>query len=90
MGLPNSIIYREDGKILAVEDTDLPVKLPEIENFNESSTALNDIKSWKETICPKTGMRATRETDTFDILNHLGIILDIVMPDWKSLLMSKI
>ena len=30
-------------------------------------------------------MRATRETDTFDtFLNHLGIILDIVMPDWKS------
>ena len=65
-GCPIPIIYREDGKILAVEDTDLPVKLPEIENFNESSTALNDIKSWKETICPKTGMRATRETDTFD------------------------
>ena len=52
-GCPIPIIYREDGKILAVEDTDLPVA-SEIENFNESSTALNDIKSWKEIICPKT------------------------------------
>ena len=65
-GCPIPIIYREDGKILAVEDTELPVKLPEIESFSESSTALNNIKGWKETICPKTGMKATRETDTFD------------------------
>ncbi len=65
-GCPIPIIYREDGKILAVENSDLPVKLPEIENFSESSTALNNIEGWKETICPKTGMKAIRETDTFD------------------------
>ena len=65
-GCPIPIIYREDGEILAVEDTDLPVKLPDIEKFTESSTALNNISGWKETICPKTGMKAYRETDTFD------------------------
>jgi len=65
-GCPIPIIYREDGEILAVEETNLPVKLPEIESFSESSSALNNIKGWKETICPKTGMKATRETDTFD------------------------
>ena len=48
LGCPIPIIYREDGKILPVEDTDLPVKLPEIENFNESSTALNDIRVGKK------------------------------------------
>ena len=65
-GCPIPIIYREDGEILAVEEVELPVKLPDIQNFNESSTALNNITDWKETRCPKTGMKALRETDTFD------------------------
>ncbi len=65
-GCPIPIIYREDGEILPVEEKDLPVKLPNIQKFNESSTALNDIADWKETLCPKTGMKAFRETDTFD------------------------
>ncbi len=65
-GCPIPIIYREDGEILTVEDTELPVKLPDIETFNESSSALNNIDGWKETTCPKTGMKAFRETDTFD------------------------
>ncbi len=65
-GCPIPIIYREDGEILAVEDNQLPVKLPDIENFTESSSALSNIPGWKETVCPKTGMKAYRETDTFD------------------------
>ena len=65
-GCPIPIIYREDGEVLPVEETELPVKLPEIQKFNESSTALNNIPGWKETVCPKTGMKAIRETDTFD------------------------
>ena len=65
-GCPIPIIYREDGEVLAVEDTELPVKLPEIKNFSESSSALSNISEWKETICPVTGMNAHRETDTFD------------------------
>ena len=65
-GCPIPIIYREDGEILVVEEESLPVKLPEIQKFNESSTALSNISGWKETICPKTGMKAVRETDTFD------------------------
>jgi len=65
-GCPIPIIYREDGEILAVEETELPVKLPDIKNFTESSSALNNISDWKETVCPKTGLKAFRETDTFD------------------------
>ncbi len=65
-GCPIPIIYREDGKILAVEDDQLPVTLPDIKNFSESSSALNNIPGWKDTTCPETGMKATRETDTFD------------------------
>ena len=65
-GCPIPIIYREDGEIIPVEDSDLPVRLPDIENFNESSSALHNVKNWRETKCPKTGMKAIRETDTFD------------------------
>tara|TARA_B100000963_G_scaffold316350_1_gene296092 strand:- start:1153 stop:3666 length:2514 start_codon:yes stop_codon:yes gene_type:complete len=65
-GCPIPIIYREDGEILPVEEIELPVKLPEVQKFNESSTALGNISGWKETTCPKTGMKAYRETDTFD------------------------
>ncbi len=65
-GCPIPIIYREDGKVLPVEDNELPIKLPEIDSFNETSSALKNNSDWKETICPKTGMRAYRETDTFD------------------------
>ncbi len=65
-GCPIPIIYREDGEILTVEDSELPVKLPDIKNFTESSSALNNISDWKETVCPKTGLKAIRETDTFD------------------------
>ena len=65
-GCPIPIIYREDGEILAVDEEDLPVKLPDIKDFGESSTTLNNINDWKETVCPETGKRAYRETDTFD------------------------
>ncbi len=65
-GCPIPIIYREDGEILAVEDSELPIKLPDIKNFTESSSALKNISDWKETVCPKTGLKAIRETDTFD------------------------
>ena len=74
-GCPIPIIYREDGEILPEEEVNLPVKLPEIEEFNESSTALSNINGWKDTVCSKTGLKAVRETDTFDtFLSHLGII----------------
>ncbi len=65
-GCPIPIIYREDGEVIAVEEESLPVKLPEVKEFSESSNTLKNIESWKETVCKKTGMKAIRETDTFD------------------------
>jgi len=65
-GCPIPIIYREDGEVLTVEENELPVKLPDIQNFGEKLNSLKDVPDWKETVCPKTGMKAIRETDTFD------------------------
>ncbi len=65
-GCPIPVIYRKDGVVKAVEEKSLPVKLPEIKEFDESSSALKNIEGWKETKCQETGMEAIRETDTFD------------------------
>ena len=65
-GCPIPIIYREDGKVVAVDEKELPIRLPEIKNFTETSSSLANVDNWKETVCSKTGMKAIRETDTFD------------------------
>ncbi len=65
-GCPIPIIYRKDGTLQAVEEKDLPVKLPDIKSFENTSSSLSEASDWKETICPKTGQKAVRETDTFD------------------------
>ena len=65
-GCPIPILYREDGEIIPVPEKDLPVKLPEIAALTGDGNPLQKINNWKETVCSKTGMKAVRETDTFD------------------------
>ena len=65
-GCPIPILYREDGKIIPVSKNNLPVKLPDIKEISGSGNVLQKMDSWKNTICPETGMKALRETDTFD------------------------
>ena len=65
-GCPIPILYREDGKIIPVAKKDLPVKLPDIKNITGKGNILQDMEDWKNTTCPETGMKAIRETDTFD------------------------
>ena len=65
-GCPIPILYREDGEIVPVSKKDLPVLLPKNNAKNGILTSLKDAEGWKLTICPETGMKALRETDTFD------------------------
>ena len=65
-GCPIPILYREDGTIIPVPEKDLPVKLPEDISFDKPGNPLEHHPSWKYTICPETGMKAIRETDTLD------------------------
>ncbi len=65
-GCPIPIIYREDGEVIAVEDDELPVKLPEVDELKGSVSSLSNYEEWKKTVCKKTGLKAIRETDTFD------------------------
>ena len=65
-GCPIPVLYREDGEIVPVDKKDLPVLLPKNNAMKGTLTSLKDAEDWKLTTCPKTGMKAVRETDTFD------------------------
>ena len=65
-GCPIPIIYRKDGEILPVEESELPVRLPNDIELGSTGNPLESHPSWKNTKCAKTGMDAIRETDTLD------------------------
>ncbi len=65
-GCPIPIIYREDGEILPVEESELPVTLPDDIDFSKPGNPLESHPTWKYTTCKKSGMKAIRETDTLD------------------------
>lgn len=68
-GAPIPIIHcPKDGPVL-VPDEDLPVVLPELDDFQPSGdgrSALARAKDWLVVDCPKCGGKAERETDTLD------------------------
>ena len=65
-GCPIPILYREDGEIIPVKKEDLPVILPSLDNSGDKKKSAKILDEWKNTKCPETGMKAVRETDTFD------------------------
>ena len=64
-GCPIPMIYREDGEMFLLKKRILPVLLPVL-NKNNPSPTKEEVDEWKSVICPQTGMKAIRETDTFD------------------------
>ncbi len=65
-GCPIPMIYLEDGTILPVDKSELPVELPENIDLNSKGNPLENHPSWKKTFEKKTGKKAIRETDTLD------------------------
>jgi len=65
-GCPIPILYREDGKIIPLDENQLPVELPEDIDLSKPGNPLENHPTWKYTKCNKTGMKAIRETDTLD------------------------
>ena len=66
-GEPFPIAHMEDGTIKVLDDEELPVTLPEMEDFKPYETgesALARAEDWLEYTCPKTGMKGRRETNT--------------------------
>ena len=65
-GCPIPMIYLEDGSIVPVDKSELPVELPENIDLNAPGNPLETHPSWKNTVQKSTGKKALRETDTLD------------------------
>ena len=65
-GCPIPMIYLKNGKVVPVDKSELPVKLPKNVDLNSKGNPLTNHPTWKKTKYKKTGESATRETDTLD------------------------
>lgn len=66
-GEPFPLIHFDDGKIKALKEEDLPVKLPQVSSYTTSKTGespLSLIEDWLYTTDPETGVKVKRETNT--------------------------
>ena len=65
-GCPIPMIYLEDGSVVPVDKSELPVELPEDIDLMTPGNPLDKHASWKNTKQKSTGKSAVRETDTLD------------------------
>ena len=68
-GAPIPIIHCSDCGIVPVAESDLPVKLPEMDDYHPSGDGRSPLaknKDWLQTSCPQCHQPAERETDTMD------------------------
>jgi leucyl-tRNA synthetase len=65
-GCPIPMIYLEDGTVVPVDKSELPIMLPDDIELNKPGNPLANHPTWKNTIHKKTKKRAVRETDTMD------------------------
>jgi leucyl-tRNA synthetase len=66
-GEPFPLLHREDGRCVRVRDEDLPVLLPDMQDFTPSadgSPPLARAEDWVHTTDPADGLAARRDTDT--------------------------
>jgi len=68
-GAPIPIVHCEKDGAVAVPDDQLPVILPEVEDYRPkggATSVLASVNEWVNTTCPTCGGPAKRETDTMD------------------------
>ena len=66
-GSPIPIVYCDDCGIVPVPEDELPVLLPEVEDYRPKGVApLASNTEWLHVPCPKCGKPGTREADTMD------------------------
>ncbi len=68
-GAPIPIIHCDDHGAVAVPDDQLPVILPDLDDYTPkggATSVLASVDEWVNTTCPTCGRPAKRETDTLD------------------------
>ncbi|HCJ12531.1 MAG: leucine--tRNA ligase [Verrucomicrobia bacterium GWF2_51_19] len=65
-GTPIPMVYCDACGAVPVSEKDLPVVLPVDIEFTADGSPLKKSDAFKQTVCPKCGQPAQRETDTFD------------------------
>ncbi len=68
-GTPIPIVYCPKCGVVAEKEENLPIKLPEMDDFKPSKSGRSPLAKNKEFVncsCPKCGGQAERETDTMD------------------------
>ncbi len=68
-GAPIPIIYCPEHGAVPVPESDLPVLLPDVDDFQprgDGKSVLAAQEDWVQTTCPVCGSSARRETDTMD------------------------
>jgi leucyl-tRNA synthetase len=66
-GCPIPIVYCDECGIVPVPEEDLPVLLPEVEEYlPKGRSPLATAEDWLRARCPRCGREARRETDTMD------------------------
>ena len=66
-GEPIPLVHCDCCGWVPVEEKDLPLKLPEVDNYeptDNGESPLAHLEDWVKTECPKCGKEARRETDT--------------------------
>ena len=65
-GCPIPMIYLDDGEVVPVDKSELPIELPNDIDLNAKGNPLDTHPNWKFTYQKSTGAKALRETDTLD------------------------
>ena len=65
-GCPIPMVHCATCGVVPVPEASLPVRLPEVINFNVKGNPLDADLDWKTSVCPSCGEAAVRDTDTLD------------------------
>jgi leucyl-tRNA synthetase len=84
-GCPIPMIYLEDGSVVPVDKSELPIELPDDIDLNSQGNPLDSHPTWKITKQKQSGKKAIRETDTLDtFVDSSWYFMRFCSPNHKS------